>query len=194
MKSKIRRKTKPIPLFWVPLLFFGLGLFNMMFAYLGFICMALPFILLAKNKQKTWCQRYCPRAELFNVLFRGRSLTGKAAPAFLTGPTARKVFFAYFMINFMILLLSTVMVGIGRVEALTDLRFLMAFRLPFSPPQVLLASDVPSWLLHMPYRIYSMMMTTTVIGLLLGWIYKPRTWCTICPVGTASNLALKKGF
>lgn len=48
------------------------------------------------------------------------------------------------------------------------------------------------WLTHLSYRFYSMMMTTTLIGLVLAMVYKPRTWCTICPIATVSDVILKK--
>ncbi|WP_422691256.1 4Fe-4S binding protein [Clostridium thermosuccinogenes] len=35
------------------------------------------------------------------------------------------------------------------------------------------------------------MLTTTIFGLLLAWIFKPRTWCTVCPINTASDVLLK---
>ena len=56
--------------FIIATMFFTLGFFNILFAWFGFVCLILPFILLAKNKRKTWCQDYCPRANLFGVLFR----------------------------------------------------------------------------------------------------------------------------
>jgi polyferredoxin len=37
-----------------------------------------------------------------------------------------------------------------------------------------------------------MMFTTTVLGLLMAWIFRPRTWCAICPINTISDLALNK--
>ncbi len=185
-------KNIAFPYYIFTILFFVLGLFNLLFAYLGFACMITPFVLVYRDRKKTWCQRYCPRAHLFNLLFKGRSLTNRPAPKFMTGDKARLVFLIYFLVNFAVLIISTIMVGIGQVEAINDLRFLMAFRLPFAAPQILASPDLPDFVIHMPYRIYSMMMTTTVIGLLLGWIYKPRTWCTICPVGTISNMAINQ--
>jgi len=52
-------------LFVITLLYFALGFVNIHFALLGFVCMFVPLILLFKNKKKTWCQGYCPRAGLF---------------------------------------------------------------------------------------------------------------------------------
>src|SRR5690554_468791 len=96
------KKTFPYYIFTI--LFFALGVFNLLFAYLGFICMITPFVLVYRDRKKTWCQKYCPRAHLFNKLFRGRSLTKKSAPKWMTGPKARKVFLIYFLLNFAVLL------------------------------------------------------------------------------------------
>lgn len=37
-----------------------------------------------------------------------------------------------------------------------------------------------------------LLLITTVIAIALGIIYKPRTWCSICPMGTLSGLIGKK--
>lgn len=178
-------------LFIITILFFVLGFFNILFAWFGFACMTLPFILLLKNKRKTWCQGYCPRASLFHAMFRNRSITGKAGPGWLIKGNFKWIVLVYFVFNLFILIMSTVMVFKGRAESMENIRFLLAFQLPWDIPQLLDSSGIPSWAVHLSYRIYSMMFTTTTIGLLLGWIYKPRTWCTICPINTASNLILK---
>jgi len=43
-----------------------------------------------------------------------------------------------------------------------------------------------------PYEIgkffMALLTTTTIIGIILGFIFHQRTWCYICPVGTLSNL------
>ncbi|MBU3113453.1 hypothetical protein [Clostridium lacusfryxellense] len=52
-------------LYIVTILFFALGFLNIIFAWIGFVCMIIPFVLLAKYGKKTWCQNYCPRANLF---------------------------------------------------------------------------------------------------------------------------------
>ncbi|SHG91048.1 4Fe-4S binding protein [Tepidibacter thalassicus] len=40
--------------------------------------------------------------------------------------------------------------------------------------------------------IFRLVLITTIIGIFLGIIFKPRTWCTICPMGHASNLIDKQ--
>ena len=73
------------------------------------------------------------------------------------------------------------------------LRFLILIPIPFKMPQLFDIMNIVPWLTHFFYRFYSMMMITTVLGLILAMVHKPRTWCTICPIATASDVLLKKG-
>ena len=45
---------------------------------------------------------------------------------------------------------------------------------------------------------WNLILITTLIGIVLGFIYAPRTWCTFCPMGTLSAWVTpagkKKGF
>jgi len=152
--------------------------------------MILPIVLLFRDRKKTWCQGYCPRASLFTTLFQGRSITGKPAPKWITKGKTKWFVLAYFGINLLLLTMSTIMVFKGRVEPMEYLRFTIAFRIPWEVPQLLSVGPVANWALHLSYRVYSMMLTTTIMGLVLGWIYLPRTWCTICPINTISDLSL----
>jgi len=68
---------------------------------------------------------------------------------------------------------------------------MIAFQIPWNIPQLLSISSIPNWVVHLSFRIYSMMFTTTVIGMVLGFMYRPRIWCTICPVNTISDIILK---
>lgn len=179
-------------LYIVTIIFFALGFFNILFAWLGFICLTLPFILLAKNKKKTWCQGYCPRANLYAVLFRNRSLTGKAGPNWLISGKAKWFVLVYFILNLFILTLSTLMVFLGKRAPVENIRFLIVFNLPWKIPQLLNFGIFPDWTMHLSFRIYSMMLTTTVLGLLLARLFKPKTWCTVCPINTVSDLVLNR--
>lgn len=178
-------------LFLITLLFFTLGFFNIIFAWLGLACLILPFVLLAKDKKKTWCQGYCPRASLFTVLFQGRSLTGKAGPDWLVKGKAKWFLLAYFSFNLFVITMSTIRVSRDLMEPFDRIRFLIAFVLPWEVPQLLNFGTVPDWVLHLSFRIYSMMFTTTILGLVLGWLFMPRTWCRVCPINTLSDLSLK---
>lgn len=176
----------------ITIVFFVLGFFNIMFAWFGFICMALPFILLARDGKKTWCQNYCPRANLFTTLFKKMSLTGKAGPAWLVRGKAKWFVFTYFIFNLFVMIMSTIMVVRDRVIPMTNVRFLLALKLPWDMPQVLNIGVFPDWMVHLSFRMYSMMLTTTILGMILAFLYKPRTWCTVCPINTASDMVLHK--
>jgi NAD-dependent dihydropyrimidine dehydrogenase PreA subunit len=39
---------------------------------------------------------------------------------------------------------------------------------------------------------WNLILITTVVGVVLGFIYAPRTWCTFCPMGTLSAWAAPK--
>lgn len=187
---KRRWKSK---LYIITILFFILGFFNIIFGWLGFACMIIPIILLVKDRRKTWCQGYCPRAGLFTELFQGRSLTGRVAPKWLTAGRVKWVVLVYFGVNLFILFMSTLMVFRGRIDEMERIRFLIAFQIPWEIPQLLNIDVMPNWAVHLSFRVYSMMFTTTVIGMVLAWIYKLRTWCTICPINSISDMAIKKG-
>ncbi|HBV67211.1 MAG TPA: hypothetical protein DEF04_02770, partial [Clostridiales bacterium] len=45
-----------------------LGLFNIIFAWLGLICFAIPLIISIKGGGKTYCNKYCGRGQLLNLL------------------------------------------------------------------------------------------------------------------------------
>jgi hypothetical protein len=115
----------------ITIIFFVLGFFNIMFAWLGFICMTLPFVFLARDGKKTWCQNYCPRANLFTTFFKKLSLTGRAGPSWLTRGKAKWFVFAYFIFNLFVMIMSTVMVVRGRVMPMENVRFLLAIKLPW---------------------------------------------------------------
>ena len=97
----------------------------------------------------------------------------------------------YFGISLTFITMSTVRVGMGFSPALEYLRFLIVIPLPFEMPQLIIFEGLPSWLTHLSYRFYSMMLTTTFIGVILSLVYKPRTWCTICPISTISSEYIK---
>ena len=39
--------------------------------------------------------------------------------------------------------------------------------------------------------LYSVMLTSTVLGLITMVLYKPRSWCVYCPMGTMTQLICK---
>lgn len=167
-------------LFWITILFFVLGFINISFSIIGLICFALPFVQYYKYKDKVWCKYYCPRAGYFSMIISKINL-GLNVPKSLTNSRARKIVAYYFAVNLFFVTMSTIMVSIGRIPPIEQIRFLIVFPLPVKLPQ-LLAFDVAAPFIHLGYRVFSMMFTSIVIGSILGILYKPKTWCTICPI------------
>lgn len=172
--------------------FFVLGLVNIHFSILGIVCMTLPIVLLLKNRKKTWCQGYCPRASLYTTLGKTKKWPGFKTPRFFIKGKMKWIMLAYFGISLTFILISTLGVARGIKLPMNHLRFLILIPIPFKMPQLYDILTLAPWLTHLSYRFYSMMMTTTVIGLILAMVYRPRTWCTICPIATVSDVILKK--
>ena len=173
------------------ILFFILGLFNIVFAWIGFFCLIMPFVFVAKDKEKTWCQSYCPRSNVFTRLF---TIIGanRPAPKWLINGRGKRIMLTFFSINFIMIFLSTLMVFLDKRDPIEKIRFLIAFQLPWNMPNLLDIGVMSDWVIHLGFRVYSMMFTTTIIGLLIGFLYRARTWCAICPMGTLSSMALRK--
>jgi hypothetical protein len=179
-------------LFLFTITFFVLGFVNIHFSLLGMICMTLPIILLLKDRKKTWCQSYCPRASLYTTCGKSKKWASRKTPRFFIKGNMKWIMLAYFGLSLLFIIMSTLGVARGMRPAMEYLRFLILIPLPFKIPQLFDIMDLAPWLTHLSYRFYSMMMTTTFLGLLLALIYKPRTWCTICPIATVSDALLKK--
>lgn len=179
-------------LFVFTIAFFVLGFINIHFSLLGIICMTLPIILLWKDHKKTWCQSYCPRASLYTTCGKAKKWASRKTPRFFIKGNMKWIMLIYFGLSLLFIVMSTIGVARGMKPPMEYLRFLILIPIPFKIPQLLDIINMAPWLTHLSYRFYSMMMTTTFLGLLLAMVYKPRTWCTICPIATVSDVILKK--
>jgi hypothetical protein len=172
-------------LFFITILFFFVSMINITFAILAVVCFILPFYYYLKYKKKIWCQYICPRAGMFNVLLSKISLNLKA-PKILSGKFIKEFFTNYFFVSLTVVIFSTFMVYIGKIMPMTQVRFFLFFVVPFDLPQLININAAPA-LIHFGYRVYSMLFTTVIIGMILGFLYKPRTWCSICPISTLTT-------
>ncbi len=183
-------KDRKNQLLYIVLAFFIMGMINMTFSILGIFCMVFPFVLYAKYKERIWCKYICPRAGFFQKVIGKISLNIKP-PKFFTGETMKQITINYFIVNILFIIFSTVMVYLGKLAPMIYLRFFIAFKIPITIPQ-LLVLDLPVFLYHLGFRVYSVMFTSIVIGSILGIIFKPRLWCGFCPVRSLTTKK-KKG-
>ena len=46
---------------------------------------------------------------------------------------------------------------------------------------------VADWVAQFSFGFYSLMLTSLLLGLIVMVLYKPRTWCAFCPMGTMTQ-------
>ncbi|SHH34422.1 hypothetical protein [Clostridium grantii] len=175
--------------FIITILFFILGMIHISFSILGFLCFITPFVLFGIYKDKIWCKYYCPRAGFF-MRFLSKISLKKKLPKVLKTEGFKRGVVIYFIINLFFVTMSTIMVSLGKVAPMGEIRFMILFTMPFDLPQLLNIS-LPNGIIHLGYRMYSIMFSSTIVGLILGILYAPRTWCTICPVQTLTTVKKK---
>lgn len=161
-----------------------LGLFNILFAWLGLICFAIPLIISIKDGNKNYCNKYCGRGKLFQILgSKFKMSRNKKPPKFLSSKFFRYGFLTFFMTMFGIMLYNTWLVFSGSTlkEAIT---LLWTFKVPWNWTNT---SFVPNGVAQFAFGFYSIMLTSTILGFITMVLYKPRSWCVYCPMGTMTQ-------
>ncbi len=65
MRAKLLKKKSHMEWSWVLMvIFFALGIYNVIFGILGFLCMITPMVYAMKGEGKIHCSHYCPRGSL----------------------------------------------------------------------------------------------------------------------------------
>ena len=165
-------------LFLISMIHISLGL-------VGLLCYISPLISYVRHRDKRWCQRYCPRASFLTTVL-SRISRHRKPPQWLTRSSVKQSLIYYMGANLFFATMSTLMVGLGRLEPLDHLRLFMVVQSPLPWPQ-LVEWALPAFVVHGSYRVISMLFSSTLLGLGLGLLYFPRTWCSICPVMTLST-------
>ncbi|MDR2899016.1 MAG: 4Fe-4S binding protein [Clostridiales bacterium] len=164
--------------------YLALGFFNMLFAWLGIICFIMPLAISILGGDKLYCNRFCGRGQLFELLGGKYGLSRKKSPpAFLRSNWFRYSFLAFFMTMFALMLWNTYLVfsGAPLKEVVT---LLWTFKLPWHWTNT---SMVPAGAAQFAFGFYSVMLTSTVLGLITMILFKPRSWCVYCPMGTMTQ-------
>jgi len=164
--------------------YLALGFFNILFAWLGMICFILPLGFAIFKGNKAYCNTYCGRSRLFNLLGdRFRLSRNVKPPKFLSSTWFRYGFLTFFMTMFGLMLYTTYQVFTGAPlrEVVT---LLWTFKLPW---QWTNTSMVAPAIAQFAFGFYSVMLTSTVLGLLTMVLFRPRSWCAYCPMGTMTQ-------
>lgn len=180
MKSK-----KWYDFFWIwSILFFSLGFFNILFAWLGLFDFMLPLIFAIAGGNKWFCNNMCGRGQLFSLL-GSKCSRNKLAPGWLYSKWFRAGFLVFFMTMFGIMIFQTYLVFRGASDVGAAVKLLWTFSVPWEWAYTPGLFD--GWVYQFSFGFYSLMLTSTLIGLLVMVLYRPRTWCTFCPMGTMTQ-------
>ena len=169
MKNK---KKASLDYMWIiSITYFSLGFFNILFAWLGLLCFLTPIILATLRKGKSYCN--------------------KPMPKFLKSKLFRYGFLIFFMTMFLIMLFNTYLVFAGTRDLKEVLQIIWSFKLPWKISN----TDIfPLWVYQFALGFYSMMLTSTILGIITMILYKPKSWCVYCPIGTMTQLISKTKY
>jgi hypothetical protein len=173
---------------WIAsLLYLTLGFFNILFAWLGLLCFFIPLLIAAFKGTKGYCNRYCGRGQLFGVC--GKCSRQANPPKWLASKWFRYGFLAFFLTMFGSILFQTWLVASGANDLREAIKLLWTFRIPWGWTYT--AGTVPDWIAQFAFGFYSLMLTSTLIGFLVNLLFKPRAWCSFCPMGTMTQAICK---
>lgn len=166
-------------------LYILLGFFNILFAWIGLICFAIPLIFAIVAGNKNYCNKYCGRGQLFQILGGKLKLSrNKDIPKWLRSKWFRYGFLIFFMSMFFNMIFSTYLV-FAQVKDLKEfITLLWTIKLPWHWAY---SSNVSGWIAQFAFGLYSVMLTSTVLGMITMLVYKPRSWCVYCPMGTMTQ-------
>lgn len=172
---------------WIwSIIYFSLGFFNIMFAWLGLIDFIVPLLFAIFAGNKHFCNKYCGRGQLFAQI--GGKLgcsRKKPTPNWLSSKWFRYGFLVFFLTMFGIMIFQTYSVASGASSLKEAIKLLWTFKLPWGWAYT--QGTFPDWMAQFAFGFYSLMLTSTIIGLIVMILFKPRTWCSFCPMGTMTQ-------
>lgn len=176
---------------WIAsLLYLILGFVNIMFALLGLICFIVPIMISVIKGNKVYCNKYCGRGQLFQLIGSNFGLSRKKSiPKFIKSKWFRYGFLIFFFTMFFTMLFNTYLVFSGAKNLSQVVKLLWTFKLPwnFAYHGTVFSQGVAQF----AFGFYSVMLTSTVLGFITMFLFKPRSWCVYCPMGTMTQLICK---
>lgn len=179
-------KKKWYDYLWVAsLLYLVLGFFNILFAWLGLACFFVPLLFAIVKGNKGYCNRYCGRGQLLELLGGRFGLSRrKTIPAWMRSNWFRYGFLVFFFAMFFNMLFTTYLVFAGAKDLTQIVTLLWTLKLPWNWAYSGVAAP---WIAQFAFGFYSVMLTSTLLGFLTMILFKPRSWCVYCPMGTMTQ-------
>lgn len=188
--SKIKKKKTFKDYMWIlSVTYLALGFFNILFAWIGLLCFLIPLIISLTGHGKTYCNTYCGRGQMLDLIGNKLKLSkNRDIPKFLRSKWFRYGFLTFFMTMFVVMLFNTYLVFNGTRELKEVVKLLWTFKVPWAWTNT---SIVTPWVAQFAFGFYSMMLTSTILGIITMLLFKPRSWCVYCPMGTMTQLISK---
>ena len=98
-------------------------------------------------------------------------------------------FLIFFFAMFFQMLWSTYLVFSGAQDLGQAVTLLWTFKLPWY--WAYHGTVFHAGVAQFAFGFYSVMLTSTVLGFFTMVLYKPRSWCVYCPMGTMTQLICK---
>ena len=176
---------------WIwTIIYFALGFFNILFAWLGMIDFILPLLLAIFGGNKLFCNHLCGRGQLFSQLGGTMKWSrNRPTPRWMASKWFRWGFLLFFLTMFGNILFQTWLVFSGVRSLREAIKLFWTIRVPWGWAYT--AGTVPDWVAQYSFGFYSLMLTSALIGLILMALYRPRTWCAFCPMGTMTQTICK---
>ncbi len=175
---------------WIwSVIYFTMGFFNILFAWLGLISFFLPLIFAIGFGNKGFCNRYCDRGQLLRFLGSQHGFSRKKdVPDWMKGKPFRYGFLIFFLTMFGSMLVTTWQVFQGAAGLQETVTFFWTFQVPW---EFAYHGDAVPWAAQFAFGFYSLMLTSAILGILTMLAYKPRSWCVYCPMGTMTQMICK---
>lgn len=186
--NKAIRRFKWYDFLWIwSIVYFALGFFNIMFAWLGMIDFLVPIVIAAVKGDKFFCNKLCGRGQLLHHIGTTcKCSRNKPTPRWMVSKWFRYGFLIFFLAMFGVMVFQTWMVASGAASLKEAVRLLWAFDVPWG--WTYRGGVLPDWVAQFAFGFYSIMLTSTLIGLVVTVLFKPRSWCVFCPMGTMTQL------
>ena len=170
-----------------------LGFFNILFAWLGLFCFFILLLMAIFGKEKSYCNNYCGRGQLFALIGGKLGLSRKKdIPKFMKSKYFRYGFLIFFFAMFFVMLFNTYLVFSGASDLKQVVTLLWTFKLPWH--WAYHGTIISNGVAQFAFGFYSVMLTSTVLGFITMILFKPRSWCVYCPMGTMTQLICKAKY
>lgn len=176
---------------WIwSIVYFALGFFNIMFAWLGMIDFIVPLIIAIVGGNKWFCNHLCGRGQLFALLGGSLKMSrNKSTPGWMVSKWFRYGFLIFFMLMFANVVFQTYLVASGGSSLRESIKLLWTIRVPWG--WTYSQGAFPDWVAQYAFGFYGLMLTSAIIGIVVMALYKPRSWCVFCPMGTMTQSICK---